>query len=102
LEGIANVLLEGAACGRPVLSTNHIGCRETFDDGVSGIMFEPRSTDALVEAIEKFIAIPYEKKREMGLAGRKKVEKEFNREVIVEAYMKAIEKEFKKKDNKHD
>jgi len=92
LEGIANVLLEGAACGRPVLSTNHIGCRETFDDGVSGIMFEPRSTDALVEAIEKFIAIPYEKKREMGLAGRKKVEKEFNRQVIVEAYMRAIER----------
>jgi galacturonosyltransferase len=55
-------------------------------------MFEPRSTDALVEAIEKFIAIPYEKKREMGLAGRKKVEKEFNRQVIVEAYMRAIEK----------
>jgi galacturonosyltransferase len=55
-------------------------------------MFEPRSTDALVEAIEKFIAIPYEKKREMGLAGRKKVEKEFNRQVIVEAYMQAIEK----------
>ncbi len=93
LEGIANVLLEGgAACGRPVLSTNHIGCRETFDDGVSGIMFEPRSTEALSTAIEKFVAIPYEKKREMGLAGRKKVEKEFNRQVIVEAYMRAIER----------
>ncbi|WP_321300394.1 glycosyltransferase family 4 protein [uncultured Sphaerochaeta sp.] len=92
LEGIANVLLEGAACGRPVLSTNHIGCRETFDDGVSGIMFEPRSTEALSKAIEKFVTIPYEKKREMGLAGRKKVEKEFNRQVIVEAYMRAIEK----------
>nr|WP_321262496.1 glycosyltransferase family 4 protein [uncultured Sphaerochaeta sp.] len=94
LEGIANVLLEGAACGRPVLSTNHIGCRETFDDGVSGIMFEPRSTEALIEAIEKFIAIPYEQKREMGVAGRRKVEKEFNRQVIVEAYMNAIDRVF--------
>lgn len=94
LEGIANVLLEGAACGRPVLSTNHIGCRETFDDGVSGIMFEPRSTEALVNAIEQFIAVPYEKKRAMGLAGRKKVEKEFNRQVIVEAYMNAIDRVF--------
>lgn len=91
LEGIANVLLEGASTGRPVLSTDHIGCRDTFDDGISGIMFEPRSTDALVEAIEKFIHLSYEEKTEMGLAGRKKVEREFDRRLIVEAYMKAVE-----------
>ena len=57
-------------------------------------MFEPRSTEALIEAIEKFIAIPYEQKREMGVAGRRKVEKEFNRQVIVEAYMNAIDRVF--------
>lgn len=90
LEGIANVLLEGAATGRPVLSTNHIGCRDTFDDGFSGIMFEPRSQDALIEAIEKFIALPYEEKIAMGTAGRKKVEKEFDRTLIVQHYMKAV------------
>lgn len=91
LEGIANVLLEGASAGRPVLSTDHIGCRETFDDGVSGIMFAPRSTEALMEAIEKFIQLPYEKKIAMGKAGRKKVEDEFDRKLIVEAYVNAIE-----------
>ena len=90
LEGIANVLLEGASTGRPVLSTNHIGCRDTFDDGVSGIMFEPRSESALIEAIEAFIALPYDKKEAMGLAGRKKVEREFDRSLIVEAYMNAV------------
>jgi len=90
LEGIANVLLEGASTGRPVLSTNHIGCRDTFDDGVSGIMFEPRSESALIEAIEAFIALPYEKKEAMGLEGRKKVEREFDRRLIVEAYMNAV------------
>lgn len=92
LEGIANVLLEGASAGRPVLSTDHIGCRDTFDDGVSGIMFAPRSVDALVEAIEKFIHLPYDQKQAMGLAGRKKVEKEFDRELIVKAYMQAVGK----------
>nr|WP_321305646.1 glycosyltransferase family 4 protein [uncultured Sphaerochaeta sp.] len=91
LEGIANVLLEGASCGRPVLSTNHIGCRETFDDGISGIMFEPRSTGALITAIEQFIHLPYSKKISMGLAGREKVEKEFDRKLIVQAYMQRIE-----------
>jgi len=90
LEGIANVLLEGASTGRPVLSTSHIGCRDTFDDGISGIMFEPRSEFALIEAIEAFIALPYDKKEAMGLAGRKKVEREFDRRLIVKAYMNAV------------
>jgi len=90
LEGIANVLLEGASTGRPVLSTNHIGCRDTFDDSVSGIMFEPRSESALIEAIERFIALPYDQKEAMGLAGRKKVEREFDRRLIVEAYRNAV------------
>ncbi len=90
LEGIANVLLEGASCGRPVLSTDHIGCRDTFDDGVSGIMFQPRSVDDLITAIEKFIKLPYEEKKSMGLAGRKKVEREFDRALIVDAYMTAV------------
>jgi galacturonosyltransferase len=82
--------LEGASAGRPVLSTDHIGCRDTFDDGISGIMFAPRSVEALIEAIEKFIHLPYNKKITMGLAGRKKVEKEFDRELIVNAYMQAV------------
>ncbi len=90
LEGIANVLLEGASAGRPVLSTDHIGCRDTFDDGISGIMFTPRSVDALIEALEKFINLPYDQKIAMGLAGRKKVEQEFDREIIVNEYMKAV------------
>jgi galacturonosyltransferase len=90
LEGIANVLLEGASAGRPVLSTDHIGCRDTFDDGISGIMFAPRSVDALIEALEKFINLPYDQKIAMGLAGRKKVEREFDREIIVNEYMKAV------------
>jgi galacturonosyltransferase len=91
-EGMSNVLLEAAATGRPVLASNVPGCQETFDEGVSGIGFEPRSVDAFVQAIESFIALPYEQKVEMGLAGRKKVEKEFDRQIVVDAYMKEIHK----------
>lgn len=91
-EGIANALLEGAAAGRPVLSTEHIGCRSTFDDGVSGIMFQSRSTEALIEAIEKFIALPYEEKISMGLAGREKIQREFDRRIVVATYMDEIER----------
>jgi len=90
-EGMANVLLEAAACGRPVLASNVPGCRETFDEGISGFGFESRSVDSLVQAIERFIHLPHEQKAAMGLAGRKKMEFEFDRQIIVDAYMKEIE-----------
>jgi len=90
-EGMSNILLEAAATGRPVLASNIPGCRETFDEGFSGFGFEPRSVHSLVEAIERFIVLSHEKKAAMGLAGRKKMEQEFDRQIVVDAYMREIE-----------
>ncbi len=89
-EGLSNVLLEAAACGRPVLATNVPGCRETFEDGVSGIGFQPRSSEMLVAAVKKFLDLPYEEKRRMGKRGREKIEKEFDRQIVINAYMEEI------------
>lgn len=91
-EGMANVLLESASSGRPVLASKIPGCLETFDEGVSGIGFRAKSTSSLVHAIEKFIELPYEKRREMGIAGRKKMEEQFDRGIVVAAYMDEIQK----------
>jgi galacturonosyltransferase len=99
-EGMSNVLLEAAATGRPVLASNVPGCRETFDEGISGFGFEPRSVDSLVQAIERFIAIPHEQKAAMGLAGRKKMEREFDRQIVVDAYMREIENILEENDKK--
>lgn len=100
-EGMANVLLEAAACGRPVLASNVPGCRETFDEGVSGLGFEAKSVDSLVSVIERFITLPYEKKVAMGIAGRKKMEQEFDRQIVVEAYMKEIKAILSDKEGVH-
>lgn len=89
-EGMANVLLEGAACGRPILASNVPGCRETFDEGKSGFGFEARSVHELEKTMEKFIHLDYQKKIEMGKAGRLKMEKEFNRNIIINKYKKAL------------
>lgn len=89
-EGMANVLLEAAACGRPILASNIPGCQETFDEGVTGFGFESKNVESLCEAIEKFIALPYEQKREMGKAGRKKIEEQFNRQIVVDKYLEQI------------
>jgi len=89
-EGMSNVLLEASATGRPVLASNIPGCRETFDEEVSGYGFEVRNTSALVNTIEKFIKLPYEEKERMGKFGRIKIEREFDRERVVNAYIDEI------------
>lgn len=91
-EGMSNSLLEAAACGRPILASDIPGCRETFDEGISGFGFQPRDVDSLCEAIEKFIDLPYEKKAEMGRAGRAKMEKEFDRNIVVDKYINEVER----------
>lgn len=91
-EGMSNVLLEAAACARPIIATDVAGCRETYDNGVSGIACKARDGDDLVRAVEEFIALPYEQKAAMGLAGRRKAEREFNRSVVVERYLEELEK----------
>lgn len=90
-EGMSNVNLESAANGRPVITTNVPGCQETVDDGKTGYLIEARSAHSLIEAVEKFIALPYDQKELMGQNGRKKVEKEFDRQIVVEAYLNVIE-----------
>ncbi|MEG1620100.1 MAG: glycosyltransferase family 4 protein [Eubacterium sp.] len=90
-EGMANVLLESAAAGRPVLASNIPGCQETFDAEISGFGFCPKNTEDLVQKIIQFIALPYEQKKQMGICGRQKMEREFDRQIVVDAYMKEIE-----------
>lgn len=91
-EGMSNALLESAACARPVISTNRSGCREIFDDGRTGFCVEAKNTADLVDKIERFLSLPWDRKRRMGLAGRNKVEREFDRRIVVSAYQREIEK----------
>ncbi len=91
-EGMSNVLLEAAACGRPVIASNVPGCAETFDEGVSGFGFEVKNSDALIACVEKFLSLTYEEQRDMGSAGRAKVEREFDRRKVIDAYISEINK----------
>lgn len=90
-EGMSNVLLESAACGRPIITTNRSGCREIVEDGVNGFVCRQKDSADLIAQIEKFLALLWEQRREMGLAARRKVEQEFDREIVVDAYLEEIE-----------
>lgn len=94
-EGLNNALLESAASGRPIITTNRSGCREVIDDGVNGFIVKQQDSNDLIEKIEKFLSLSWEERRDMGLAGRAKVEKEFNRQIVVDKYMKEVELERK-------
>ena len=91
-EGMSNVLLENASSGRLIITTDNPGCQETVDDGISGFIYHGGDVDALVKKIETVVAeMPNSVRKQMGLEGRKKVENEFSREVVVKAYMEKIE-----------
>lgn len=89
-EGMSNVLLESSACGRPIIASNIPGCREIIEEGINGYTFEVKNVNSLINKIEKFIKSNHEEKINMGILGRKKVEKEFDREIVVNTYVKEI------------
>lgn len=90
-EGLSNVLLESLACSRPIITTDRSGCREIVEDHINGFLIKQRDTENLIKAIERFISLPLEKKIEMGVNGRMKVEKEFDRKIVVKKYLSAID-----------
>lgn len=91
-EGISNVLLESSACARPIITTDRAGCREVIDDGVNGFIVKQQDSQDLIKKIEKFLSLSWEERRAMGLAGRAKVEKEFDRQIVVDKYLEEIKR----------
>ena len=90
-EGMSNVLLESAACGRPVITTDRPGCIETVDDGVTGFVVHQQDSLDLIKKIEQFLSLDWEDRRAMGIAAREKVEREFDRKLVVKKYLDLIE-----------
>lgn len=90
-EGMSNVLMEASATGRPVIATNISGCKEVFEEGVTGFGCEPKSSEDLLRALKKFLELSREQRAVMGQRAREKMEREFDREKVADAYMKEID-----------
>lgn len=84
-EGIPKVLLEAAACGTPVITTNHPGCRDAVEDSVTGILVQPRDSKALSVAIADLLSKP-EVLSSMSMAARKMAIKRFDERKVIEAH----------------
>lgn len=89
-EGMSNVLMEASATGRPVIASNISGCKEIFEEGITGFGCEPGSSEDLIRAIRKFLMLSMEERAAMGRNARTKMEREFDRNKVVGVYINKI------------
>jgi len=89
-EGMSNVLLESASSGRFLITTNNPGCKETVEDEVTGYIYNGEDVNALINTIEKFLALTNDERRSMGEAGRQRVKEHFSRVIVVKQYKEMI------------
>lgn len=89
-EGVPKSLLEACAMGKPIVTTDNVGCRDTVDDGSNGYLCLPRDTKSLVSKLELIINHTHDQRLKMGLRSRIKVENEFDEKIILKMYLKAI------------
>ena len=83
-EGMANTILESAASGRPVITSDISGCREAVEDEKSGFLCKSKNIESLYKVMKKFISLTENKKKIMGLEGRKRMEKFFDKKDVVQ------------------
>ena len=90
-EGLPKSLLEAAACGRPIITTNVSGCRDAILPDITGILVPPKDPISLSNAIETLV-LNRDLRKAMGEAGRSFAEKNFSINKVVEQHLKLYKK----------
>ena len=90
-EGVPRALIEAAAMGKPIITTDTPGCRLVVDDGATGFLCTARSVESLLTAMLQLIGRSAEERSKMGRHARDKAEKEFDERIVIDAYLAAID-----------
>ena len=85
-EGMPKSLIEACAIGRPIVTTDAIGCRECVDEGINGFKVPVKSVNELADAMEKLI-LNNSLRVSMGNKSRQKAEKEFSQEIVIHKHL---------------
>lgn len=88
-EGVPKTLIESAASGLPIVSTDVPGCREIVQHGKNGLLVPPRDSVALSEALEKLITSP-NLRQVMGRRGREIAVNQFSQTKVVNETLKVV------------
>lgn len=91
-EGVPITLLEAAAMCKPIVTTDSVGCRDTMDDNLSGYLCKVKDPQSLANAMERIIQMSPQQRQTMGEAGRKKAETEFDEKIVINIYIKTLQK----------
>lgn len=91
-EGMSNVLMEASATGRPVIATDISGCKEIFEEGITGFGCKVKDSESLSKALQKFLALSKQERAEMGRRAREKMEREFDRDLVAGCYYEEIQR----------
>jgi len=89
-EGTSNILLEAASMEKAIITSNTTGCKETVDDEVTGFLCKVKDAEDLADKMEKMYLLSEEDRKTMGKKGRQKIIKEFDKQIVINAYLKAI------------
>jgi len=91
-EGTPRTLLEAAAMARPIIAADSVGCREVVDDGVSGYLCKVRDVEDLAAKMEQMMSLSASQRLRMGEMGRKKMEREFDEQIVIGKYLATLNK----------
>jgi glycosyltransferase involved in cell wall biosynthesis len=75
---------------RPLIATDVPGCTEAIDEGLNGFLCAPRDVASLERAMLRLIDVPPEQREAMGRHSRRKMEREFSEDVVVNSYLHAV------------
>ena len=89
-EGISRILLEASSMGKPIITTDNVGCREIVEHGKNGFLTKPKDVEDIINKIKTFIAIDQKKRDKMGREGRAKVLREFDEEFVIKRYFETL------------
>lgn len=90
MEGLPKSLIEADAIGRPVITCNSVGCKETVIDGYNGFLIPTKDVGALVEKLDILLG-DAKLRQEMGMNSRKYAEENFSIDVVIERHLKIYE-----------
>lgn len=89
-EGISNVLLEASSMEKPCITCDTTGCREIIENGTTGLLCNVADAADLAVKMKEMMSFTQDKRKEMGVNGRKKVVREFDKQFVIDAYLNAI------------
>lgn len=89
-EGMSNVLLEAAATGRPVITSDIHGCREALEPGITGLLCQVGDADSLYDQMLHMTQLSRKEREQMGLAARKRMEHLFDKKMVVRKTIEEI------------